>query len=340
MTDLAQFDKRVSLSTAFLFFIVGAIVSLLLFRLLKPPSADPAGATSSAAPCDVNAIRLHNYQYIKPLLFVDQTCESPVFLPLKQEIKAIINERKHNGAATSVSVYLRNLETSTWMGIDEHEEYRPGSLYKVPMMITYLKQAQLHSDLLDRQILFEGVKNQVLPTQTYTSASIEAGKSYSVKELLRYMIVHSDNQAQWLLVQHMDMDVMDRLFIDMGVGVPLLRENNRTMSISARNFSTFMRTLFNSSYLPTEYSEFAMSMLSDTQFQAGMMKALPEGTRVARKFGEWSDTQTHELHESGIVYVDDKAFLLTVMTRGKQPQPLPAIISDITRVVYGHIKHQ
>ncbi|HMX40970.1 MAG TPA: serine hydrolase [Saprospiraceae bacterium] len=281
-------------------------------------------------PCDVRAVRVRGYQYVQPLLFVDQDCESPSFSSLKQQINASISRYKAQGAATSVSVYVRDLEKSTWMGIEEQEEYHPSSLYKVPIMIAYLRLAERQPGLLQQELLFEGVKDKVLPTQTYLSASIQEGRRYTIGELLRYMIVHSDNKAQWLLAQHLDIAIMDHLFVDLGIGVPIPREEDKQIRISARNFSTFMRTLFNSSYLSPAHSEFAMTLLGETEFKKGMTHGLPAGTKTAKKFGEWSDGRIHELHESGIVYVGSRAFLLTVMTRGDKPTPLPDIISSIT----------
>ena len=73
-----------------------------------------------------------------------------------------------------------------------------------------------------------------------------------------------------------------------------------------------------------------MTLLGETEFKKGMTHGLPAGTKTAKKFGEWSDGRIHELHESGIVYVGSRAFLLTVMTRGDKPTPLPDIISSIT----------
>jgi len=72
-----------------------------------------------------------------------------------------------------------------------------------------------------------------------------------------------------------------------------------------------------------------------------MVKDLPSNIAVAHKFGEWGNNKlnVHVLSESGIVYYNDKPYLLTVMTKGTNVKNLGPEISKISRMTYDFISN-
>lgn len=102
-----------------------------------------------------------------------------------------------------------------------------------------------------------------------------------------------------------------------------------------------MRILYNGTYLMNGNDDYALSLLVQRNFNEGIVKQLPTDIKVARKFGEWGDANdptNHQLHESGIVYIENNPYLLTVMTKGPAVQPLAHVISDISNIVYNKMK--
>jgi beta-lactamase class A len=98
-----------------------------------------------------------------------------------------------------------------------------------------------------------------------------------------------------------------------------------------------MRAIYNASYLNVEDSEYAAEMLTKCDFKDGIMMGLPNGIQVAHKFGESGTPIDKQLHESAIVYLDGKSYLLTVMTKGKDIKVLSSLMGDISRLVYSKI---
>jgi hypothetical protein len=47
-----------------------------------------------------------------------------------------------------------------------------------------------------------------------------------------------------------------------------------------------------------------------------------------------------QLHESAIIYVKDKPYLLTVMTKGKDNKTLSKLIGEISSTVYKNMINQ
>lgn len=284
--------------------------------------------------CSLIATRLGGYEYIKPLLFVDPDCESPELAPIKTAISQTIDAFKRNGDIISASVYVRVFAHGEWTGVNLDERYHPGSLFKVPILIAYLRMAETSPGLLDKSFVFEPPKDKVMPVQNYVSNSVKPGQKYTVRELLRHAVTYSDNNAYWLLTQHLDAKILENLFIDLGIGIPVPDATDGLIVTSARDYSAFMKTLFNSTYVTPELSEFGMSLMGECSFKEGFAKGLPQDVKVAHKFGEWDNTQTFELHESGVVYLQNKPCLITIMTKGADRSKLPPVISALTNTIY------
>lgn len=326
-----MFRKKIPLASALLMTFVGIILSGLLAFSYRSNSNPAPVVDNSIQPCIPDVKRLGGYQYIRPLLFADKACQTEKLLPLRNQVESIINNYKQTGTINSASIYLRQLNQGDYINIGESEKYNPGSLLKVPELITFFKMKEKRPGILDEKITYSKPLN--LPKQaTFVSKSIEIGKTYTIKELLYYMIAYSDNNATWLLNQRMDMDVFRKVFTDLGIPNPDLQSAD--IPITTKEYSYFMRVLYNASYLDIKDSEFCTELLSHSDFVIGLVNGLPKGTKVAHKFGEAGDGVNAHLSESGIVYINNTAYLLTVMTKGKDNKSLPTVISNISQKVY------
>jgi hypothetical protein len=102
--------------------------------------------------------------------------------------------------------------------------------------------------------------------------------------------------------------------------------------------SKFFRLLFNSNYLGREMSETGLDLMTHCDFKDGLLKGLDSTITVAHKFGERSGNGFKELHEGGIIYVDNHPYILCVMTRGNDYDKLSDIIGNISRITYSYLK--
>ncbi|HNP53778.1 MAG TPA: class A beta-lactamase-related serine hydrolase [Ferruginibacter sp.] len=319
--------------------IVGVSVLSTYFvsRNLNQSSANDESNSSSlyaTNSCSMDVVRLKGYQYIKPLMFTEKQCESEKLIPIRQSMESIIQQAKATNTIQSASVYLRQLNEGDWTAINPDEKYLPGSLMKVPELITFMKMHEKDPGLFDRQYKYE--KPFTTDKKAYfTSKSIEIGKSYSVKELMKYMITYSDNNATIILNSIMPAETFSKVFTDLGMAKPDLKAND--IPISVRDYSRFMRTIFNSTYLSFDDSEFCSELLCTSDFSQGLRKGIPDNIKVAHKFGEAGNAASSFLGESGIVFYGDKPYLLTVMVRGKNKDLLPGVIADLSQTAFNQI---
>ena len=304
-------------------------------QLINAAKATEMATSSDAGGNAKNNYKLtcqQGYKMIKPLLSANQKREYSGFTALKAKIGNLIEDNKKNSVLSSASVYLYNFNDGKWLSVNPDESYNPGSLIKLPMLITYLKESENDPALLNRKFTFEGAGN--IPTQTFTSASVKKGNSYTVNELLHYMIANSDNNATKLLNEHVVIKDFVKTFTD--IQLPEPNVSDRNYQITAKNYSNFFVVLYYATYISKANSERAMELLSECDFKDGMLKELPANLKVAHKFGEWGDNRIglHELHEAGVVYLNNKPYLLTVMTKGSNTKDLSTVITRVSKLVY------
>ena len=287
--------------------------------------------SSESYSCNPTIKRLEGFNYVKPLLFVDNQSSTTELQSIQHNLKSVIDGFKSNGVLNSASVYLKDYESNDIMIINENEKFKPGSLLKVPELITFLVMNEKKPGLLDQKIAyqhpFSSNKNPKI-----LSKSIQLGQSYTIRELLVYMIQYSDNNATSLLNTIIDVNIFKKLFTDLGLSAP--DWNSSDYLITAKEYSLFFRALFNASYLTIQDSEFATQLLAKCNYTDGILKGLPANTKVAHKFGEAGDPTEAQLNESAIVYLKDKPYLLVIMTKGKDLKKLPSVLSQLSYITY------
>lgn len=332
------FQRRVPIWL--LFVLTGAVtIALLLLNVpMRKATCTPVPPAVASLPgnCDreIHQQRLTNYPFISPLLFVDVSSESAAFNELKSSITTMIGQEKIEGKLNSASVYMKKYGNGEWFAVNPDESFYTASLMKVAVLITILKMSENTPGYLDRIYSYKRAAAGILP-QTYDQKTIEPGHDYKMRDLLYYMIVYSDNYASDILNSEMDLNIYKKLFTD--IGIEGYDPYDQFRKLTAGDVGKLFRLLYNSSYLTKENSEYALSLLSKSNFKDGLVKELPGDVVVAHKFAEAGGTEENQLHDAGIVYTGNTAYLLIVMTRGKKLTDLSQSIGDISKKVYDYM---
>jgi len=329
-------SNRLSRVYLLLAFFLGCCFAILVFKS-KGFWAESKAATNApselhqSAPIKFNVCRGRGFQRIKPLS-VERIEESVLFNPLKTDLAQLVNQLQHDGAATNISVYIREFDQRGWMALNPEERYHPASLMKVALLIAYLQIAQADPQMLKKELVYNKPVQSEINTQFYTSKSIHPGKKYTIHNLLYYMIAYSDNNATWLLASHFDNSRVKKLFADFCLPEPV--EDDLKFTLTAKEISVFCKAIYSSACLSPEFSEYAADMMSESSFQEGFVKGFPPDTKMWHKFGEWRSVgHDFELHESGLVFIKDKPYLITVMTKGKDTERLAGCIQAVCKVI-------
>lgn len=285
-----------------------------------------------------------SYEFINPLLayIIPGADQQEDFASLKNAIINEINAEKKHGKLIDASVFLSDLNKGRWIGVNENEKYTPASMLKVVIMVAYYKRIEREPDILDRKLTYTGDLDRLLKQDVFNSRSVlGVGTSYPVGELIKMMIIESDNGAEFLLLNNIDASYLSSIYEVLDIENP--EYTSGSFTISPRTYSLFFRILYSVTYLRKGNSEQVLDILSKTTFKDGIVAGLPGDIPVAHKFGEHvnahgSQITSIELHDCGIVYASNSPYFLCVMTRGDNLDALKGIIKNISSLVYENYK--
>jgi beta-lactamase class A len=279
------------------------------------------------------------HQFVNPLLECDRggdVLESEELVPFREKVQAHLKTLSYPGV-THFSVYFRELNDGLWFTIGDAERFAPASLRKVPMMIALLKEAERAPEVLMRKVRVDLETDHDAQQNIRPAVQLVRGEEYTVAELIRRMIVYSDNNAFMLLSEQVDPAELDRTY------AKLVGPRPPQDFMSVYTYAAFFRVLYNASYLGKHLSEWALGLLAQSEFRDGIVAGVPGDVPVAHKFGEAREDAAAtavQLHDCGIVYAPRHPYVLCVMTRGSSFEFLDDAIASTSRMIYAEVAAQ
>jgi len=288
-----------------------------------------------------------NYKFIYPLLRYDFG-NARYYLEnkdLEQKVNSYIQQQYQNKNAESVSVYFSNLTNGQWSGVNYNDEYYPGSMAKVLVMMAYYRESQLDHSVMKKTFAYSQSIDKALHgvSPQVTDSNLVIGQSYTIKYLIEDMIENSDDGAELVLYLNVDKNVLNAIYEDLKIEPP----SSSHYTISAKDYVMFLKVLYNSTYLTEANSSAALSTMSQSTYNDGLVAGVPSGISVAHKYGENGDIDpatkqltSTELHDCGIIYAKEYSYALCVMTKANgviDQKQLASIIKNISGIVYNYV---
>jgi beta-lactamase class A len=278
-----------------------------------------------------------SYDLVNPSSLCDRLGDAEgewAYEPLRASLIRKIDDYRHAGKLAHISVFFRDLRNGPRFGIQEYEDFYTASLLKVPIMMVILHAADRQPGLLDQQLTSPDTLSPVSNVD-HAEETIQPRTAYTVRELLHKMIVYSDNDSADLLLGMINaakLPADSNAFLDLGA---MNMMSGKMGKLSMQAYSTLFAILYNAAYLSDAHSQMALDLLARSTYKDGLAAGVPEGTRVAHKFGYHvlSPTET-QLHDCGIVYSPALPYVLCVMTSGSDIKSEAAAIADISQTVY------
>ncbi len=161
-----------------------------------------------------------DYKLISPLLLCSpfDNKDFTEYKALEKKINDFIFSTRSDSTAL-IGVYFRDLVNGHWVGINENQKFSPASLLKVPIMIAYLKFAEKDPRFLSKIISYDGSFDINKIEYFHSDYWINPG-SYKTEDLIKAMIVNSDNNATKLLSDNIDHDSLAEVFTDLQLPFP------------------------------------------------------------------------------------------------------------------------
>jgi len=258
----------------------------------------------------------------------------------RSAILRYVQRKEDTDKTLRVSVFARDLNNGPWIGIDENEKYVPASLSKVPIMLYVLARAERDPSTLHRSFTFPGadaMKDEDSMAGAPDEMRMEQGQTYTTEDLLFRMIAYSDNYAKDLLMAGTSEADVDALMHTIGANQSVV--DGQAM-VDPVTYSLLFRALYNATFVGRPLSEYALGVLSEDHFEAGIRHYLPEDVTVAAKWGYFEGADSggleEQVHDCGIVYRPGAPYVLCVMTRSRQANAdqLADVIANVSRLVW------
>lgn len=244
------------------------------------------------------------------------------------------------GVVTHYSIYLRDLNTGNWTGINENDPYDPASLLKVVVAIAAYRQAEDKPDYLSTPLMYTPALAQINAQLSFALPSdLQIGHAYTVPFLIKKELADSDNGALYILLDSLSDQRLNSVYQDLSIPQPD-SNNSVAYKLTAREYSRFFRILYNGTLsLNWADSEQILENLSHSTFTSGLVAGVPSTVTVAHKYGEHvsgsgTETTSVELSDCGIVYYPSRPYFLCVMAQGQDPDKLANVIAQVSKFVY------
>jgi beta-lactamase class A len=287
------------------------------------------------------ALRLAGYEFVSPLLVCDTSFNesTPELSDLKDAFNKVVETSSASGVVSTASVYFRDLNTGREVSINSAERFFPASLKKIPLMMKLYRDAERDTSLIQTKRVLTGSQDFNLNAAIPPSKVPVYGQEYTQDELIQYMIKYSDNISFQVLLNTLGVEKFNKVFTDLQLYYPdsVVSINDY---VTPYQFSLFFRTLYNATYLNADSSEKSLKLMSETEFDEGLVAGVPKNVKVAHKFGvgvvsQQDGTDRGELHDCGITYHPKNPYLICVMTKSEASiAKVSGVIARVSAVAY------
>jgi len=248
-------------------------------------------------------------------------------------------------------VAARSLHTGGEILLNEDESFNAASVIKVPIMVEVFRQAEEGKIDLETRV-------ELADTDKVGGSGIlkvlSHGVSLPIIDLVRLMIVVSDNTASNLLIDIVGMDRVNLTMRDLGFPGIVLRRKFMTVpvarptpnSVTPRDMTGLLEKIARGRAVSQWACEQMVTIMKQQQYNDLIPALLPvsgeEGEllagelprmEIAHKTGMVSRVR----HDAGIVYVPGHDYVITILTRDlPRPRDGEEAIRRISLEVYEH----
>jgi beta-lactamase class A len=145
--------------------------------------------------------------------------------------------------------------------------FSPASLMKLPLLLVYLKKIEADPKVWDKELIYiESPEEREFKQNVVPKEQLINKETYTIRELLNYMIEYSDNRASVLLEQNIQLEDYKRAFTDNSMIFPEFIDGRFDNNLKVLEYARFFRVLFNASYVNKELSNYALRLLTKVDF--------------------------------------------------------------------------
>lgn len=305
--------KRIVIPILVISFILN--VALLMFAFTSSPITAPS---------------LHKgYPYLSKRIFVENQNDVLVnFTKLRLLLKSYFATIPNR-----TGVYFEYLPSGTSIGINEKEQFIPASLVKVPIVMAVYKK--IESGKLKKND-FVALEERFKDKTAGALWEERVGARIAVKDAIDKTLDDSDNTAKNILLSLLTRDEIS--FVFDSLDIDLESENDESATVTPKNYSSILRSLYLSSYLTQEHSNEMLELMTQSSDDLRLRSGIPDGIPVASKYGISYGARSSEsvYSDCGIIYVPKRPFLVCVMIQSNEEEA-SKIMKNVAEMTYSFV---
>lgn len=229
----------------------------------------------------------------------------------------------------NISVYFEYLPTGVNIALNKDAEFYPASLLKVPVAIAVVKKIERGDWRWTNELVLMSTDKDDEFGSLYKE---KTNSTHTIEDLVRRSLSDSDNTAHFILVRNLETSEVGDIYDHIGL-IGFLKTDGK---LSAKRYSAMFRSLYNASYVSEDNSQKLLSYLSQSEFKEFIESALPQDVVFSHKIGIAREQKV--FLDSGVVYLKNRPYILTVMIRDTTKQKAKEIMEDISEKVYNYVK--
>lgn len=235
------------------------------------------------------------------------------FIPAENYITNIEELRNYlkdlgNKYPDSITIYYESINSGANISVNKDLRLFPASLSKLVQAILIVRKIEKGTMSFTQEL--KAQPGDISSASGTLYQTIGNGP-ITVENLLKELIVNSDNTAQNIFKHYLDFSDYEQFQYTTGLQ-DLYNENG---FISAKEYTRILRVLYTSNFLTPENSQKILKYMAESTFNDYLSKGVPTDILFAHKYGENKDY--HIFADSGIVYIPGKPYMLSVIIKGK-----------------------
>lgn len=246
--------------------------------------------------------------------------DSPTALGLAQQFSEVTH--KLSGVYGYKVIELHSGENS---GVFENEVFQAASLIKLPVMSLMFDESEKKWLNLDAK---HSLSDDEKVAGSGTLHDEPAGTVVTYRQLIELMGKQSDNTAFKIAVDTLGKDKIEQYIKDIGMRNTNLENNETTPADMAK----FFEKLWQGRLLNDRDKSELIGYLTNTAYEDWLAAGVPEGTRVAHKFGR----ELHVINDAGIVF-GDKPYIVVILSKGIVESEANQIFPSLSSLIYNYI---
>lgn len=228
----------------------------------------------------------------------------------------------------NISVYFEFLNTGANIAVNKDAEFWPASLMKVPVAIAVAKTVEKGEWKWSNELIITSNDKDDRFGDLYR---LPVGTRMTIEELVRQMLVKSDNTAYYVLLRNLEPEQFTEAQHHLGLE-EFIKEKGK---ISAKKYSIVMRSLYTASYLNEENSEKLLKFMTASGFENYLEAGVPDDIVFSHKIG--ISDEYNVFLDAGLFYVPHRPYLLTVMVNTTDEKKAQEYMKDISAKVYNYV---